>query len=224
VSGVTEGLVNINGDSVQTLEILFLTTMVALLPSLVVMMTCFTRYIISLSFLRSAMGTQNTPPNMVLIGIALFLTLFTMNPVIEQIQTEAYEPYVAEEITQEEFFDRAAVPLKEFMLRNTETKTLEMYCDLAKVDAPATDEEAMALSLRIIVPAYMTCELKEAFIIGFLLYIPFMLIDIVVSSTLMSMGMIMLPPSMISAPFKLLLFISLDGWKLIFSTLVQSVN
>jgi flagellar biosynthetic protein FliP len=224
VSSVTEGLVNINGDSVQTLEILFLTTMVALLPSLVVMMTCFTRYIISLSFLRSAMGTQNTPPNMVLIGIALFLTLFTMNPVIEQIQTEAYEPYVAEEITQEEFFDRAAVPLKEFMLRNTETNTLEMYCDLAKVDAPTTDEEAMALSLRIIVPAYMTCELKEAFIIGFLLYIPFMLIDIVVSSTLMSMGMIMLPPSMISAPFKLLLFISLDGWKLIFSTLVQSVN
>jgi flagellar biosynthetic protein FliP len=224
VSSVTEGLVNINGDSVQTLEILFLTTMVALLPSLLVMMTCFTRYIISLSFLRSAMGTQNTPPNMVLIGIALFLTLFTMNPVIEQIQTEAYEPYVAEEITQEEFFDRAAVPLKEFMLRNTETNTLEMYCDLAKVDAPATDEEAMALSLRIIVPAYMTCELKEAFIIGFLLYIPFMLIDIVVSSTLMSMGMIMLPPSMISAPFKLLLFISLDGWKLIFSTLVQSVN
>jgi flagellar biosynthetic protein FliP len=170
------------------------------------------------------MGTQNTPPNMVLIGIALFLTLFTMNPVIEQIQTEAYEPYVAEEITQEEFFDRAAVPLKEFMLRNTETNTLEMYCDLAKVDAPATDEEAMALSLRIIVPAYMTCELKEAFIIGFLLYIPFMLIDVVVSSTLMSMGMIMLPPSMISAPFKLLLFISLDGWKLLFSTLVQSVN
>jgi flagellar biosynthetic protein FliP len=170
------------------------------------------------------MGTQNTPPNMVLIGIALFLTLFTMNPVVEQIQTEAYEPYVAEEITQEEFFDRAAVPLKEFMLRNTETNTLEMYCDLAKVDAPTTDAEAMALSLRIIVPAYMTCELKEAFIIGFLLYIPFMLIDIVVSSTLMSMGMIMLPPSMISAPFKLLLFISLDGWKLIFSTLVQSVN
>jgi flagellar biosynthetic protein FliP len=224
VSGLTESLVNINGDSVQTLEILFLTTMIALLPSLLVMMTCFTRYIISLSFLRSAMGTQNTPPNMVLIGIALFLTLFTMNPVLKQIQTEAYEPYVDEEITQEEFFDRAAVPLKEFMLRNTETKTLEMYCDLAQVDAPTTDEEAMDLSLRIIVPAYMTCELKEAFIIGFMLYIPFMLIDVVVSSTLMSMGMIMLPPSMISTPFKLLLFISLDGWNLIFSTLVKSVN
>jgi flagellar biosynthetic protein FliP len=221
---VSEGIVNINGGSVQTLEILFLTTMITLLPSLLVMMTCFTRYIIALSFLRSAMGTQQVPPNLVLIGLALFLTLFTMSPVIDQIQTEAYEPYVAEEITQEEFISRASVPLKEFMLRNTENTTLEMYCDLAHVDTPTTDEEAMALSLRIIVPAYMTCELKEAFIIGFLLYIPFMLIDIVVSSTLMSMGMIMLPPSMISAPFKLLLFISLDGWQLLFSTLVQSVN
>jgi flagellar biosynthetic protein FliP len=221
---VSEGLVNINGDSVQTLEILFLTTMITLLPSILVMMTCFTRYIIALSFLRSAMGTQQTPPNLVLIGLALFLTLFTMSPVIDQIQTEAYEPYVAEEITQEEFISRASVPLKEFMLRNTETSTLDMYCDLAHIDAPTTDEEAMALSLKIIVPAYMTCELKEAFIIGFLLYIPFMLIDIVVSSTLMSMGMIMLPPSMISAPFKLLLFISLNGWQLLFSTLVQSVN
>jgi flagellar biosynthetic protein FliP len=170
------------------------------------------------------MGTSQVPPNMVLIGIALFLTLFTMNPVLEQIKTDAYEPYVAEEITQTEFLDRASVPLKEFMLRNTETSTLEMYCDMAHVDPPETDEEAEALSLRIIVPAYMTCELKEAFLIGFLLYIPFMLIDIVVSSTLMSMGMIMLPPSMISAPFKLLLFISVNGWELLFSTLIQSVH
>jgi flagellar biosynthetic protein FliP len=216
--------VNINGGSVQTLEILFLTTMIALLPSLLVMMTCFTRYIVSLSFLRTAMGTQQTPPNMVLIGLALFLTLYTMSPVFDQIKTDAYEPYVAEEITQEEFFSRASVPLKEFMLRNTESNTLEMYCDLAHVDTPTTDEEAMELPLRIIVPAYMTCELKASFIIGFLLYIPFVLIDIVVSSTLMSMGMIMLPPSMISAPFKLLLFISMNGWQLLFSTLIQSVK
>jgi flagellar biosynthetic protein FliP len=221
---MTEGLVSINGDSVQTLEILFLTTMIALLPSLVVMMTSFTRYIISLSFLRTAMGTQNTPPNLVLTGIALFLTIFTMSPVLQQIQTEAYEPYVNEEIGQEEFLERASVPLKEFMLRNTEENTLEMYCDLAKVDAPATDEEAMALPLRLIVPAFMTCELKQAFLIGFLVYIPFMLVDVVVSSTLMSMGMIMLPPSMISAPFKLLLFVSVNGWQLMFSTLIQSVN
>jgi flagellar biosynthetic protein FliP len=221
---VTDSFVSINGDSVQTLEIIFLTTVIALLPSMVVMMTSFTRYIISLSFLRSAMGTSQTPPNLVLVGIALFLTLLTMNPVLTQIKEEAYDPYEAEEITQEEFLDRAQVPLKEFMLRNTEDSTLEMFCDLAHVDAPETDEEAMDLSLTIIVPAFMTCELKAAFLIGLLLYIPFMIIDVVVSSTLMSMGMIMLPPSMISAPFKLLLFISVDGWQLLFSTLIQSVN
>jgi flagellar biosynthetic protein FliP len=217
-----DSLVNINGDNVQTLEILFLTTLITLLPSLLVMMTSFTRYIVVFSFLRSAMGTQQTPPNIVLIGIALFLTLITMSPVITQIQTEAYEPYVAEEITQEEFMDRAQVPLKEFMLRQTDTSTLEMFCDMDQsIEVPETDEEAMALPLRIIVPSFMTCELKKAFMIGFYLYIPFMLIDIVVSSTLMSMGMIMLPPSMISMPFKLLLFISINGWELLFSTLVQ---
>ncbi len=217
-----DSLVNINGDNVQTLEILFLTTLITLLPSLLVMMTSFTRYIVVFSFLRSAMGTQQTPPNIVLIGIALFLTLITMSPVITQIQTEAYEPYVAEEITQEEFMDRAQVPLKEFMLRQTDTSTLEMFCDMDQsIEVPETDEEAMALPLRIIVPSFMTCELKRAFEIGFYLYIPFMLIDIVVSSTLMSMGMIMLPPSMISMPFKLLLFISINGWELLFSTLVQ---
>jgi flagellar biosynthetic protein FliP len=221
---VTEGLISINGDRVQTLEIIFLTTIIALLPSMVVMMTSFTRYIISLSFLRSAMGTNQTPPNLVLVGIALFLTLLTMNPVLTQIKEEAYDPYEAEDITQEEFLERAQVPLKEFMLRNTEDSTLEMFCDLAHVDTPETDEEAMALSLSVIVPAYMTCELKAAFLIGLMLYIPFVLIDVVVSSTLMSMGMIMLPPSMISAPFKLLLFITVDGWQLLFSSLVQSVH
>ena len=219
-----EGLININGDSVQVLEILFLTTMITLLPSLVVMMTSFTRYVISLSFLRTAMGTQNTPPNMVLVGLALFLTLLTMGPVLGRIQTEAYEPLVEDQITQMEFLERAAVPLKEFMLHNTEPGTLNMFCELAHVDAPETDEEAMELSLRIIVPAFMTCELKAAFLIGFLLYIPFMLIDVVVSSTLMSMGMIMLPPAMISTPFKLLLFISVNGWELMFSTLIQGVK
>ena len=216
-----EGLININGEGVQTLEILFLTTLITLLPSIVVMMTSFTRYIVSFSFLRSAMGTQQTPPNIVLIGLALFLTLLTMSPVLTEIQTQAYEPYLAEEITQDEFLDRAAVPLKEFMLRNTEPETLEMFCDLAHLDTPE-GSAAMELPMQVIVPSFMTCELKKAFIIGFCLYLPFMLIDIVVSSTLMSMGMIMLPPSMISMPFKLLLFISLDGWQLLFSTLVQS--
>ena len=223
---MTESLINVNGENVQALEILFLTTLIPLLPSLLVMMTSFTRYIISFSFLRSAIGTQQTPPNMVLVGMALFLTLFTMAPVVTQIQTEAYEPYKQEEISQEEFLDRAQVPLKEFMLRNTKTSTLNMFCDLAKVELPenVNMEEAVKLPLRVVVPSFMTCELQRAFEIGLLLYIPFMLIDIVVSSTLMSMGMIMLPPSMISMPFKLLLFVTVNGWELLFSSLVQSFN
>lgn len=221
---MAEGLISINGDSIQTLEILFLTTMITLLPSLIVMMTSFARYIISFSFLRTAMGTQQTPPNIVLIGLALILTFITMGPVLDEIQTEAYEPYAAEEITQEEFLERAAVPLKRFMLRETEPGTLQMFCDLTKTAYPETDEAAMALPLRVVVPSFMTCELKQAFIIGFCLYLPFMLIDIVVSCTLMSMGMVMLPPSMISMPFKLLLFISVDGWQLLFSTLIRSFN
>lgn len=221
----TDSLININGDSVQTLEVLFLTTMIALLPSLLVMMTSFTRYIISLSFLRTAMGTQQTPPNVVLVGIAIFLTLITMNPTLTRIQTEAWEPYTNEEIGAEEFVDRAALPLKQFMLDNIRWDTLEMYCDLAHVDAPETRAQAEEETpLRLIVPAFMTQELQRAFFNGFLLYIPFLLIDVIVASTLMSMGMIMLPPAMISTPFKLLLFISVNGWDLMFSTLVQSVN
>ena len=220
----TDSLININGDSVQTLEILFLTTLIALLPSLVVMMTSFARYIISLSFLRTAMGTQQSPPNMVLVGIALFLTLITMNPVLTRIETEAWEPYTAQEISGEEFIDRASLPLKQFMLDNTKWDTLEMFCDLAHVDVPADRAGAEELPLRLIVPAFMTQELQRAFYTGFLLYIPFLLIDVVVSSTLMSMGMIMLPPAMISTPFKLLLFVSINGWELLFSTLIQGVN
>lgn len=216
-----DSLINVNGDSVQTLEILFLTTVIALLPSMLIMMTSFTRIIISLSFLRTAMGTQQNPPNMVLIGIALFLTLFIMNPVLTEIQETVYEPYTRQEITQEEAIDRASVPLKEFMLRNTEESSLKLFCDLAGVNEPTTDEDAMNLSMRVVIPSYMTSELKAAFQIGFFLYIPFMLIDIIVSSTLMSMGMIMLPPAMISMPFKLLLFITVDGWQLLFSTLAQ---
>ena len=216
-----DALINVNGENVQSLQIILLMTLVTLMPSAIIMMTSFTRYIISFSFLRSALGLQQNPPNLVLIGIALFLTLFTMSPVITQIQTTAYEPYVAEEISQEEFIARAEVPLKEFMIDQTETSSMDLFCDLAGVDTPANTEEAAELPLRILVPAFMTSELKRAFIIGFYLYIPFVLIDVVVSSTLMAMGMIMLPPSMISMPFKLLLFIALNGWELLFSTLVQ---
>lgn len=214
-------LISINGNNVQTLNILFLTTLIALIPSLLVMMTSFTRYIIVLSFLRSALGTQQAPPNIILIGISLFLTLFTMSPTISQIKTDAYDPYIKQQITQEEFVTRAETPMKDFMLRQTEKSSMKMYCKLAEVDNPANNAAAKKLPMHIIVPAFMTSELKRAFEIGFYLYIPFMLIDIVVSSTLMSMGMIMLPPSMISMPFKLLLFITVNGWQLLFSTLVQ---
>ena len=223
---MTESIISLNGESVQTLEVLFLTTIITLLPSLLVMMTSFSRYVISFSFLRTALGTQQTPPNIVLIGMALFLTLFTMGPTLDEIRTEAYEPYIAEEISQEDFLDRAQVPLKEFMLRNTKASTLEMYCDLAGTEMPETVsvKTASELPLKVVVPAFMTCELQRAFEIGFLLFIPFMLIDVVVSSTLMSMGMIMLPPSMISMPFKLLLFVALNGWELLFSNLIRSFN
>lgn len=217
----TDALINVNGESVQTLEILLLMTVLMLLPSLIIMMTSFTRYVIAFSFLRTAMGTQQTPPNMVLVGMALILTLFTMSPTLSAINEEAFQPYLAEEITQEEFFERAQVPLKRFMGTWTEPQSLEMYCELGGEEIPETDEEVLSLPLTVIVPAFVTSELKKAFELGFLLYIPFMLIDMVVASTLMSMGMVMLPPSMISTPFKLLLFILLDGWQLLFKTLVQ---
>ena len=209
-----EGLISINGDNVQVLQVLFLTTMITLVPSLLVMMTSFARYIISFSFLRTAL---------VLVGLALILTYFTMAPTFSQIKTQAYDPYVAEEIGQEEFLELAADPLKDFMVRNTRENTMRMFCDLAHIDTPDTIDEAAGkeLPMRIIIASFMTTELQRAFTIGLLLYIPFMLIDIVVSCTLMSMGMIMLPPSMISAPFKLLLFVSLNGWELLFSNLVK---
>ena len=218
---MTDSIININGDNIQTLEILLITTLISLAPSLIVMMTSFGRYIISLSFLRTAMGTQQSPPNLVLSGIALFLTLFTMSPVMTEINETAYQPYSQELISQEEFLERAAIPLKEFMLRNTDSGAMDMFCELAGMD-PVSGEEAMELSMWIIVPAFMTSELQRAFLIGFLLYLPFVLIDIIVASTLMSMGMVMLPPAMISAPFKLLLFISVNGWELIFSALVKT--
>ncbi len=221
---MVDGLININGDSVQTLEVIFLTTMIMLLPSVVVMMTSFARYIISFSFLRNALGTQQTPPNLVLVGLALFLTLFTMSPVIDQINVNAWQPYKDERITQEEFFERAQVPLKQFMLRNVETSSLRMFCNMAGEEVPDSVETGTDLPLRVVTPAFATSELKRAFEIGLYLYIPFLLIDIIVSSTLMSMGMIMLPPAMISTPFKLLLFISVNGWELLFSTLVRSVK
>lgn len=211
-------LINVNGNSVQTLEILLMLTIVGLLPSILIMMTCFTRIIISLSFLRNALGIQQTPPNTVLIGIALFLTLFIMSPVITEINQTAYQPYTNDEITQEEALKRAEVPLKRFMLTQTESACVNLFLDAAKLEAPENLED---LPMVVVVPAFMTSELKRGFVIGFLLYLPFLLIDIAVSSTLMSMGMIMLPPAMISMPFKLILFITINGWQLMFQTLIQ---
>ena len=221
-----DGFININGDGISALEFIFLAALLTLLPSIVVMMTSFTRYVISLSFLRNALGTQQTPPNMVLVGIALFLTLFTMGPTIDEINETAYAPYINGEIEMTEFFTRAGVPMKDFMLLQTDSSALELFCEMSNTEVPEGEIETLAevLPLRVVTPAFVTSELKKAFQIGFYLYIPFLLIDIVVSSTLMSMGMIMLPPAMISTPFKLLLFITINGWELLFSTLVQGVR
>ncbi len=216
-----DALININGEQVPTLELLLMLTLISLLPSLLIMCTSFMRTIIMLSFLRNAMGIQQSPPNMVLIGIALFLTLFIMTPVIDEINETAYKPYVNEEITQQEAWQRAQVPLKEFMLRNTEEDTLDFFMDMGKAEVV---EQEVELPLTIVIPSFMTTELKRAFTAGFLLYIPFLLIDIIVSSTLMSMGMMMLPPAMISLPFKLLLFVTVDGWQLLFSAIVGGFN
>ena len=216
-----DAVININGNSIQTLELIFLMTGITLLPFALLMMTCFTRVIIVLSFARSAMGVQASPPNSVLIGLALFLTLFIMSPVVTQITETAYVPYRNEEITQEEALARGIVPLKSFMLRNTEQNTLDLFEGFAQIEAP---EDVQELPLTVVVPAFVTTELKRALLMGFLIYIPFLLIDIVVASTLMSMGMIMLPPATIALPFKLLLFITVNGWELLFSTLVQGFN
>lgn len=213
--------VNINGKGSGPLEIIELMTMLALLPSILIMTTCFTRIIIVLSFLRNALGLQQTPPNQVLIGIALFLTLFIMSPVVSKINTTAYQPYRQQKITQAEFIHRASVPLKDFMLKNTKKDDLNMFVGLAKIKSGTPPEK---LSITVVIPAFMTSELKRAFLIGFLLYIPFLIIDIIVSSTLMSMGMIMLPPAMISLPFKLLVFVLVDGWDLLFKTLATGFN
>lgn len=165
------------------------------------------------------MGVQQAPPNMVLVGIALFLTLYIMSPVINRINEEAYQPYVNEEISQEEALERMVVPLKEFMLRNTEVNTMETFINLSRTPV---QEDPHDYPLTVVVPAFMTSELKAGFTAGFLIYLPFLLVDIIVSTTLMSMGMVMLPPAMISMPFKLLLFVTVDGWELLFSSIVQS--
>ena len=204
-----------------TLQILLIITVISLAPSILVMVTSFTRIIIVLHFVRTAIGTQSSPPNNVLIGLSLFLTLFIMSPVIAQIKTEAYDPLVAEEITQQEALERGIQPLREFMRNQTRQDDLRLFMDIAKIEPVESVDE---LSITIIIPAFIISELRAAFIIGFLIYVPFIVIDMVVSSVLMSMGMMMLPPTTISMPFKILLFILADGWNLVIGQLVNSFN
>ncbi len=216
--------VDVNGTSNDTLEIIILLTVLTLLPSIIIMMTSFTRIVIVLSFLRNALGLQQTPPNQVMVGIALFLTLFIMSPVLQEINTTAYEPYKNELITQDEFYKRASEPIKTFMLNQTGKKELNMFITLSNNQEVIENQDIQKLPLTVVVPAFMTSELRRAFIIGFLIFIPFLIIDTIVSTVLMSMGMMMLPPVMISLPFKILLFVLVDGWTLLFQTLIMTFN
>lgn len=204
----------------STLQILLVLTVISLAPSILIMVTSFTRIIIVLHFVRAAIGTTTTPPNQVLVGLSLFLTFFIMSPVIGQINTEAIVPLSKGTITQEEAFDKGVAPLRTFMLDQTDKKDLRLFADIAKVtDKIQTKDD---IPITVIIPSFIISELRKAFIIGFLIYIPFIVIDMVVASTLMSMGMMMLPPTMISMPFKILLFIMADGWNLIIGQLVKT--
>ena len=202
-----------------SLQLIILMTVLTLLPSMLILMTSFTRIIIVLSLLRQALGTAQTPPNQVLIGIALFLTLYIMNPVLQEIYNEALLPVQNEEMSFDVGLDRAIIPLQEFMLGQTREKDMLLFMDMA--EQPPVEEMA-DIPLSVLVPAFITSELKTAFTIGFLIYIPFIIIDLVVASVLMSMGMMMLSPMMISLPFKLLLFVLVDGWGLVTGSLVST--
>lgn len=202
-----------------TLQILALLTVLSLAPAIMLMMTSFTRTVIVLSFVRSAMGTQQVPPNQVLIGFALFITLFVMMPVFGQINEQAFKPYMEGQINQSTALTRAAVPLREFMLRQTREGDLALFVDLSGIPQP---ERAADLPMHVIIPAFMVSELKTAFQMGFVIFIPFLVIDMLVASVLMSMGMMMLPPVLISLPFKILLFVLVDGWGLTVESLVKS--
>ncbi len=207
------------GDVSMGLQIVFLLTILTLAPSLLIMVTSFTRTVIVLSLVRNAIGLPQLPPNQVLVGLSLFLSFFVMAPTWNRINSDALQPYLAGDIKQSEAIDRASVPVREFMLKQTREKDLSLFVSLAKIDRPRTAED---IPTYVIVPSFVISELKTAFQMGFLIFVPFLIIDIVVSSTLMSMGMLMLPPVMISLPFKLLLFVMVDGWHLIVKSLVES--
>jgi flagellar biosynthetic protein FliP len=203
----------------SSLSLLLIITILSLAPAILIMMTCFTRIVIVLGFVRTSLGTQQMPPNQVLIGLALFMTLFVMSPTISQVNEQALQPYLDGEISQTEALSKAAVPMKEFMYKQTREKDLLLFMNYTKTEKPETYQD---IPLTVLVPAYAMSELKTAFQMGFMIFIPFLVIDMVVSSTLMAMGMMMLPPVMISLPFKILLFVLVDGWYLVVKSLLTS--
>lgn len=205
-------------ELVSTLQILFLITILTLAPSIVMMMTSFTRIIIVFHFLRQSLATQSVPSNQILVGLALFITFFIMKPALEKINDTALQPYIHKEISQQEALKKASLPIKAFMLKQTRKKDIKLFIDLRGGKKPQSIDD---ISLETLIPAFIISELKTAFQIGFLLYLPMLLIDLVVGSVLLSMGMMMLPPVMIAMPFKLLLFVLVDGWYLIVESLVK---
>jgi flagellar biosynthetic protein FliP len=208
-------------DSSNALQILLLVGGLSLIPALLFTVTGFTRILIVLSFIRSALGTQNTPPNQVLIGISLFLTLFVMSPTIGAIKKDAFEPLVHHQISTATALSRGQEPLREFMFKQTRAQDISLFVNLARTKVPRTRAQVPTY---VLIPAFIMSELKTAFEIGFLIFLPFMIIDLIVASTLMSMGMIMLPPSFVSLPFKILLFVLVDGWDLITHSLIASFH
>ncbi|MBJ6801269.1 flagellar type III secretion system pore protein FliP [Geomonas propionica] len=213
------GKVSKPADVSVVLQIFFVMTIISLAPSLLMMTTSFTRIVVVLSFLRSALGTQQAPSNQIVVGLSLFLTFFIMTPVWQQVNTQALQPYKAQTITQEEALKRGVAPLRKFMLSQVREKDLALFISLSKLPRPRNADDIPTMTL---IPAYMVSELKTAFQIGFLIFIPFLVLDMVVASVLMSMGMMMLPPVMISLPFKILLFVLVDGWGLVIGSLVKS--
>ena len=207
----------------STLQILIMLTILSLAPSILIMVTSFTRIVVVFHFLRTALGTQTTPPNQVIVGLALFITIAIMSPVFTEVNTKAIKPYTAGKIKQEQAIEKGLSPLREFMLKQTREKDLKLFMDLNKKSADDI-KDYDDIPITIVIPAFIISELRAAFIIGFLIYLPFIVIDMVVASTLMSMGMMMLPPTTISLPFKLLLFVLADGWNLVIGQLVNSFN
>ena len=205
-------------DVSSSLQIIMILTVLSLAPSILILMTCFTRIVIVLSFVRNALSLQQMPPTQVLIGLALFLTMFVMYPTFTQINDQALQPYLNGQLSQTQALEQAAVPLKHFMAKQTREQDLRLFLDFRKQPMPATVEE---IPISTLVPAYTISELKTAFQIGFMIFIPFLILDMVVSSVLMSMGMMMLPPVMISLPFKILLFVMVDGWYLVVKSLLS---